>query len=144
MASAQGLKNVKFEEACSSTFGEGEAFDVVTFFDCFHDMATASKAAQRAHACLKPDGVVFLIELLAAENDSVEEQLALPTTPFFSACSCHVCLPCGMCDDGDALGTVVPTSKHRDIFVNKAGFRELRNVPSALNQLGFRTLLAIK
>jgi len=140
----KGISNLFFETADAKGFGDGKLFDVVTFFDCFHDMATAGAAAVQAFKVLKPGGIVFLIELPAAEHDSVQEQLCLPTTPIFSAFSCHVCLPCGKCNNGDALGTVCPTSKHRELFVQRAGFKSLTLIPSGLNAMGFRVLLVHK
>merc|ERR1711971_304123 len=124
------LPNLSFEVVEASTFGVGKTFDVVTFLDCFHDMATASAAAKQAFSVLQPEGMVMLIEMLAAENDSIEEQICLPCAPVFSGFSCHVCLPCGKCNAGDALGTLCPTSKYREIFVDQAGFKSCELVPS--------------
>ena len=102
----------------------------------------ASKAAARAKLVGKPDACVFLIEPMAAEEDSIEQQLALPTAKAFPFFSCHVCLLCSKCDNGDALGTLCPTSRHRELFV-AAGFSTLENLPSVANAMGFRTLLAM-
>ena len=142
---AKGLANATYEVASADACGRAGAFDVVLFFDCFHDMPVASAAARNAHKVLKPDGLVFLIELNAPEEDSVEAQLALPTCAFFTAFGCMCCLPCGMCDDGDGLGNTVPTSTLRKIFVEGAGFASLEAVPNEkFNSLGFRILLAKK
>jgi len=121
---------------------DGKA-DIVAFFDSFHDMCVASKAASNAFNLLKDDGCVLLIEMLAADEDSLEQQLALPTAPVYTAFSCHFCTPCGKENDGDALGTVVPTSKHREIF-QKSGFQTLEKETNELQALGYRMLLVNK
>merc|ERR1712087_231164 len=108
----------------------------------FHDMAVASKAAGQAKAMLKPEGTVFLIEPLAGENDTPEEHLAcgFPTS-LYSAFSLHVCLPCGKCNGGDALGTCCATATHRRIF-QTAGFATLNSIENEISSMGFRTLVA--
>eukprot|EP00041_Stephanoeca_diplocostata_P018297 m.382246 g.382246 ORF g.382246 m.382246 type:complete len:361 (+) comp20971_c0_seq4:235-1317(+) len=146
IAMEKSLSNVEFLVGGADSFGSIKKdlkYDLITFFDCFHDMSVASLAARHAYDMLKPNGKVFLIELLAAERDSVEEQLALPTAAIYPFFSLHVCLPSGKCDHGDALGTVVPTEKHREIF-SAAGFASLVNVPSYVKKLGYRLLLATK
>ena len=139
-----GVGNVSYSVAAADEAGGRGKYDVVTFFDCFHDMAVAAAAAKNAYEILKPGGQVLLIELLGPEEDTVQAKLAMPTTPLFSCFSCHFCLPCGMCDGGDALGTTVATSVHRRLFVERAGFASLESVPSPLNNFGFRLLLAKK
>ena len=50
-----------------------------------------------------------------------------------------------MCDEGDALGTVVPTARLRDIFVRQAGFASLEVVKNAkFDGLGVRQILVRK
>ena len=143
-AKERKLHNLTYEVALAHTAGEAGAFDLVMFFDCFHDMAVATAAARNAHKLLKPGGLVMLIEPLGPEEDTVEAAMALPTTALFSCFSCHFCTPCGMCDGGDALGITVATAVHRRLFVERAGFRSLESVPSPLNGMGFRLLLAKK
>lgn len=144
LCAKKGLTNVTFVEGCASDFGAPGEYDVVTFFDCFHDMAPATAAAKRAFSVLTETGYVWLIEPLASETDCVHEQVKFPTTSMMSGFSCHVCLPSGKCDGGDALGTVAPTCRHRDIFVKQAGFKNLVSIQSPFNSLGFRVLLARK
>lgn len=144
LASAR-LKNVQFSEMNSRDFGSlTEGLDVVCFFNSFHEMACAGEAAARAHRVLKPGGQVFLIESMGPNKDVMKEHLRLPTASFASAMSCHVCLPCGKCNGGDALGAVVATERLREMFL-EAGFQSLDSVPSVLDSLGtFRTLVARK
>ena len=140
---SEGFDNIEFQCQSSESFYNRTKFDVVCFFDCFHDMAVAGEAAKQAYNMTGPNGKVFLIELLAAENDSVSEQLALPTCGMYGCFSCHVCLACSKCNNGDALGTLCPTSKHRELF-QAAGFKTCESLPSPANGMGFRVIVVEK
>eukprot|EP00930_Biecheleria_cincta_P066277 TRINITY_DN5235_c0_g2_i1.p1 TRINITY_DN5235_c0_g2~~TRINITY_DN5235_c0_g2_i1.p1 ORF type:complete len:378 (-),score=84.35 TRINITY_DN5235_c0_g2_i1:42-1175(-) len=143
-----GLANVFFEVKSATDFGSPGQFDGICFLDCFHDMNVAAAAARRAGVAIKPRGTCFLIELMAAETDNVTEQLAMPSCGIYSGLSCHICLPCSMMKDGetpgDALGTVVPTERHRRYFCEGGGFKSLSSVPSPVNAMGFRLIVAEK
>ena len=62
----------------------------------------------------------------------------------YSCFSSHFCLPCGMCNGGDGLGTTVPTLIHRKLFVGQAGSKVLDSIATPLNEMGFRVLIAQK
>lgn len=142
LIATKGLQNVKFKvgSATDASVFNQEQFDVVTFLDCFHDMSAASAAAKAVYALVKDDGYVLLMEPPGAEDDSIAAQIAEPSCGVFGAFSCHVCLPCAMVDGGDGLGTICPTSRHRDLFL-AAGFTSLNTVP---NDTGFRMMLVSK
>ena len=143
-AQAKGITNVSFETGGGDTGGgEDGAYDIVTFYDCFHDMSVASAAAKNAFRLLKPGGEVMLIEPLSSEEDTVAAQLSMPTCGLYSCMSCHICLPCGMVDGGDAMGMVAPTAVHRKHFI-AAGFSSLDSIASPINEMGFRMLIAEK
>ena len=74
-----GLSNVKFEAKQSDNFALDESFDIVCFFDCFHDMSVATQAAKHVYRVLRPDGMVLLVEPMAAAHDDVAEQIKVPT-----------------------------------------------------------------
>ena len=48
-AEKEGLKNITFEVAGSTDY-PGDDYDLVAFFDCFHDMGNPSAAAQTSVA----------------------------------------------------------------------------------------------
>lgn len=143
-----GLTNVFFEVRSATDFGSPAEFDGICFLDCFHDMNVAALAAKRAGVAIKPGGICFLIELMAAETDDVTEQMALPSCGMYAGLSCHICLPCSMMQNeeapGDALGTVVPTERHRKYFCEGGGFSSLSSMPSPVNDMGFRFIVAEK
>jgi ubiquinone/menaquinone biosynthesis C-methylase UbiE len=53
--------NTRFEVALATEF-PGENFDLVTFFDCLHDMGDPIGAARCVRRALKPDGTWMIVE----------------------------------------------------------------------------------
>ena len=51
---------VRFETAAASAY-EGGGYDLVTMFDCLHDMGDPLGAARHVHASLKPDGTWMIV-----------------------------------------------------------------------------------
>ena len=51
-AEKEGLKNISFEVAGSTDY-PGDDYDLVTFFDCFHDMGNPAGAAKHVLQTLK-------------------------------------------------------------------------------------------
>ena len=68
----------------------GGPYDLVTFFDCLHDLGDPVGALRRARQVLADDGVVLLVE--HAGSDRLEENLN-PAGRFFYAASALVVHP---------------------------------------------------
>jgi SAM-dependent methyltransferase len=107
---------------CWIAKGEEESFDVITMFDCFHDMSDPEGVAVEAFKALKKGGMIFLIEPYSSKSDSTAAKLAIPTISVdcgFSAC---VCTPCGKIVPGkEGFGTTAGTDRYEALF-NKVGF----------------------
>jgi 2-polyprenyl-3-methyl-5-hydroxy-6-metoxy-1,4-benzoquinol methylase len=107
-----------FEVATAQDF-PGSDYDLITFFDCLHDMGDPSGAARQAREALKPDGSIMLVEPMAGEkpedNFNVVGRL-------FSAASVLVCTPHAVAEGGQALGTIATEAQLRSIF-ETAGYR---------------------
>ncbi len=69
----------------------GSRYDLVTFFDCFHDMGNPFSVARHAKDVLKPDGTLMLVEM--ASNDKIEDNIKSPVGTSGYAGSIFVCLP---------------------------------------------------
>lgn len=102
-AAEAGLSDrVTFEVATAQEF-PGAEFDLITFFDCLHDMADPVGAARRACVALSPDGSAMIVEPMAGRT--LEENFN-PVGRTYSAASCLCCTPNAMAGGGEALGAV--------------------------------------
>ncbi|MBP2368079.1 class I SAM-dependent methyltransferase [Pseudonocardia parietis] len=66
-ADAGVADNTRFEVAGADSFS-GTGYDLVTFFDCLHDMGDPAAAARHVRSALKPDGTWMIVEPLAADD----------------------------------------------------------------------------
>jgi 2-polyprenyl-3-methyl-5-hydroxy-6-metoxy-1,4-benzoquinol methylase len=102
LAASQGLSDrVEFDVATAQDF-PGRGFDLITFFDCLHDMSDPGAALHQAEQALSEDGVCLLVE----PNMSAEiEENVHPVGRGLSAASVAVCLPSALAQEGpEALG----------------------------------------
>ena len=81
--------NTKFEVATASDF-PGKDLDLVTFFDCLHDMGDPVGAARHVRAALNSDGSWMIVE--PAASDRLEDNLN-PVSRMFYAASTMICVP---------------------------------------------------
>ena len=95
------LANTRFEVAKAKEF-PGTGFDLVTFFDCLHDMGDPAGAAAHVRQSLKPDGTWMIVEPMA--GDRLEDNLN-PVGRLYYAGSTMVCVPTSLSQEvGAALG----------------------------------------
>jgi SAM-dependent methyltransferase len=117
-----GVANVRFEAAPAKAF-PGSNYDLVTFFDCLHDMGDPVGAARRVHESLAPDGTFLLVEPFA--NDHVEDNLN-PVGRLFYSVSTLVCTPASLSQEvGLALGAQAGEGRLTDVL-RQAGFSRIR------------------
>ena len=118
----EGLEeNVKFI-VNSSTGTFGNDFDLITFFDCLHDMGDPIGVLKLVKKSLKPDGICMIIEPKA--NDRIEDNLNLVGRTFYAG-STLVCVPNSLYYNGPALGAQAGEQKIKEI-TELAGFTKLR------------------
>jgi SAM-dependent methyltransferase len=122
-AAAHGVTdNVIFEVGSAKDFA-ATGLDLVTFFDCLHDMGDPVGAG--AHVCrsLKKDGSWMIVEPMAA--DSLEENLN-PVSRLYYAASTMICVPTSLSQDvGTALGAQAGEAKLREV-ITAGGFASVR------------------
>jgi 2-polyprenyl-3-methyl-5-hydroxy-6-metoxy-1,4-benzoquinol methylase len=115
-------KNTDFEVATAKEF-PGKGFDLVTFFDCLHDMGDPVGAAKHVRKSLKPDGTWMVVEPFAKER--IEENLN-PVGRIFYNASLFVCVPSSLSQEvGLGLGAQASDSSLMDVF-REAGFSRTR------------------
>ncbi len=122
-ASAHGVtQNVRFEVGTAKDFSE-TGLDLVTFFDCLHDMGDPIGAAAHVRQSLKPDGSWMLVEPMA--GDTLEQNLN-PVSRLFYAASTMICIPTSRSQEvGAALGAQAGEAKLREV-ITAGGFTTVR------------------
>jgi SAM-dependent methyltransferase len=117
-AEKEGLKNITFQVADATDY-PGDDYDLVAFFDCFHDMGNPSGAAKHVLQTLrKKNGTWMLVEPFS--NDRVEDNLNPVGRAFYSG-SALICVPASLNENGPALGAQAGEAKIKEV-VTGAGF----------------------
>ena len=110
-------------EAASAYSGDG--YDLVTMFDCLHDMGDPAGAARHVRASLAPDGTWMIVEPRA--GDRVEENLN-PVGRAYYGFSTLLCTPSSLSQEvGLALGAQAGEARIREVVLG-AGFSSFRRV----------------
>ncbi len=124
-AEAAGVSDrVAFEVAGAQDL-DGHELDLVTSFDCLHDMGDPLGAARRVRASLAADGTWMIVEPHA--GDTVESNLN-PVGRTFYGFSTFLCVPNAMSQSGGyALGAQAGEAAIRQV-VTDAGFTRFRRV----------------
>jgi SAM-dependent methyltransferase len=122
-AEAAGVADrVEFQAMDASELQPGP-YDLITMFDCLHDMGDPDAAAQTARRALRADGTLMLVE--PAAGDSVEDNLH-PLGRVFYAASTLVCTPCSLAQPGGkALGAQAGPARLTKLLTS-AGFGRVR------------------
>ncbi len=99
-------------------------YDLIAFFDCWHDTADPLGVARAAKRALAPRGSVLVVEPYA--NDRLEDNVN-PLGRFGYGISTVVCTPCSISDGGPGLGAQAGQARTRAMFT-EAGFTSFRRV----------------
>jgi ubiquinone/menaquinone biosynthesis C-methylase UbiE len=115
-------ERVSFEAAPAAGFS-GSGYDLVTMFDCLHDMGDPAGAARHVRQALAPDGTWMIVEPRA--GDRVEENLN-PIGRAYYGFSTLLCTPSSLSQEvGLALGAQAGEARIRDV-VTSGGFTRFR------------------
>jgi 2-polyprenyl-3-methyl-5-hydroxy-6-metoxy-1,4-benzoquinol methylase len=99
-----------------------EQYDMVSFFDCLHDMGDPTGACKRAYEVLNADGSALIVEPMA--GNTVEENFNIIGRTF-SGASTLCCTSNSLALNGPALGAVAPESAIRQVVL-AGGFTQFR------------------
>jgi SAM-dependent methyltransferase len=123
---------VRFEVAPADTFS-GTGYDLVTMFDCLHDMGDPVGAARHVRDSVAADGTWMIVEPMA--GDRVEDNLN-PVGRAYYAFSTLLCTPASLSQDvGLALGTQAGPARIRDVTVAGGFTRFARVAETPFNQV---------
>jgi 2-polyprenyl-3-methyl-5-hydroxy-6-metoxy-1,4-benzoquinol methylase len=121
-ASQAGVTNISFKVATAKAF-PGDGYDLVTFFDCLHDMGDPVGACAHVAKALKKDGTCMIVEPFA--HDTLEENLN-PVGRAFYAFSTMICTPSSISQEvGLGLGAQAGEKRLREV-VTSGGFSHFR------------------
>ena len=113
---------VTFEVALAAEH-PGDGYDLVTMFDCLHDMGDPVGAARRVRNLLADDGTWMIVEPMA--GDRVEDNLT-PVGRAYYGFSTFLCTPASLSQEvGLALGAQAGEARIGDV-VSGGGFTRFR------------------
>ena len=121
-ADAGVADRASFEVASAAAF-TGTGYDLVTTFDCLHDMGDPLSTARHVRDALSPDGTWLIVE--PAAGDSVAENMN-PVGRVYYNFSTFLCVPSALSQTGGyALGAQAGEAAIRRV-VTDAGFTRFR------------------
>lgn len=122
-AKARGLDSrVQFSVSPASTF-PGTGYDLVTFFDCLHDMGDPVGAARHVREVLSPDGVWMIVEPRAEDDTAANHN---PIGRIYYSASMLLCVPASLSQEvALGLGAQAGEKRLRAVLA-EAGFTRIR------------------
>jgi 2-polyprenyl-3-methyl-5-hydroxy-6-metoxy-1,4-benzoquinol methylase len=122
LASKEGVINRVEFRLVSANEDIGKEYDLITFFDCLHDMGDPVGALKFARQSLKPNGTCMIIEPMA--KDKLEDNINLMGKISYSVSSI-ICVPNSLADNGPALGAQAGGERTRKI-AEESGFSQFK------------------
>ncbi len=99
-------------------------FDLVTMFDCLHDMGDPRGCAKHVRKLLKPNGSWMIVEPIAADHPA--ENVGNPVSRLYYNASTMICVPTSLAQEvGEALGAQAGEAKLREVL-SAGGFTRVR------------------
>jgi SAM-dependent methyltransferase len=122
-AAGHGLEGrVSFEVAEAKSIAD-DGFDLVTVFDCLHDMGDPRGAARHIRRILKDDGTWMVVEPIAADKP---EDNFNPVGRLFYNASTMICVPTSLDQEvGEGLGAQAGEAKLSEV-IRDGGFSRVR------------------
>jgi SAM-dependent methyltransferase len=114
----KAAKNVRFETAAAKDIQERD-FDLVTMFDCLHDMGDPRGCATHIRKIVKSGGTWMIVEPVA--SDQPEDNMN-PVSRLYYNASTMICVPTSLDQEvGEGLGAQAGEAKIADV-VRAGGF----------------------
>jgi ubiquinone/menaquinone biosynthesis C-methylase UbiE len=115
-------ENVRFEVSAAKQIAEQD-FDLITMFDCLHDMGDPRGCAAQMRKMLNPDGACMIVEPLA--QDRPEDNMN-PVGRLYYNASTMICVPTSQAQEGqEALGAQAGEVKIAQVL-SSGGFTRVR------------------
>lgn len=113
---------MRFQVATAKDIPEGQ-FDLVTMYDCLHDMGDPRGCARHMRKILAPGGIWMIVEPIA--GDTPEENLN-PVGRLYYNASTMICVPTSLDQEvGEGLGAQAGEARLTEV-VREGGFTHVR------------------
>jgi Methyltransferase domain len=114
---------VHFETGTAKEIADHD-FDLITIFDCLHDMGDPRGCARHMRNIIKPDGTWMIVEPIA--GDTAGANIGNPVSRLYYNASTMICVPTSLDQEvGEALGAQAGEPKIKDVVCD-AGFSQFR------------------
>jgi SAM-dependent methyltransferase len=121
-AKAHGVKNACFAVGRARDF-PGTGHDLITCFDCLHDMGDPKAAAAHIRKALKSDGTWMVVEPVA--GDTLDDNIN-PVGRLYYCASTMICVPTSLAQEtGLALGAQAGEKRIAEV-IRSGGFTHVR------------------
>jgi SAM-dependent methyltransferase len=122
-AQAHGLSGRVTFEAASAKDIEESGFDLVTAFDCLHDMGDPRGCARQVRRILKDDGTWMIVEPIAGDRPADNLN---PVGRLYYNASTMICVPTSLDQEvGEGLGAQAGEAKLSEV-IRDGGFGRIR------------------
>ncbi len=121
-ARAAGVADRVTFEVASATDFSGTGYDLITHFDCFHDLEDPRSAAAHARRAIAPGGTWMMVEPFAGDRPEHNHN---PVGRGFYSASTMICVPHSMSQGGPALGAQAGEARLREL-VTAGGWSSFR------------------
>jgi len=120
--------NVRFVDPRIEPFPSDHSVDLVTTFDCIHDMTHPQETIDAIHAAVAADGTWLLVDI-KGRSTFAENVAKNPMAPLMYGISVLSCMSSALSEPGGAgLGTLgLPEERAREMSVS-AGFTRFRTL----------------
>jgi hypothetical protein len=117
---------VRFVTARAKDIAERD-FDLVTMFDCLHDMGDPKGCAKHVRGLLKPGGSWMIVEPIAADDPA--DNVGNPVSRLYYNASTMICVPTSLAQEvGEALGAQAGQAKLTEVL-KEGGFHRFGEPP---------------
>ena len=123
-----GLTNARFCDPRDSPMPADHSLDLVTTFDCMHDMTHPQQVMELIRASLTDDGTWLLVDIKAL--DTFEQNVVKnPMASLMYGISVLSCMSSALSEaDGAGLGTLGLSANMARAMAQRAGFRRFRKL----------------
>lgn len=122
-AKQQGMSDTVTFEVSRAAEIPGSGYDLVTCFDCLHDMGDPVGAAKHIKNALAPGGTWMVVEPIASDDTAANLN---PVGRVYYSASALVCVPASLSQEvGLGLGAQAGQKRLSEVL-NEAGFTQVR------------------